>query len=91
MIGVDWTLENFTVLDYIYELIGSDENGNNTEHGIISGIVRMSNVKKSDLISYQTKFRDIEFIIEPYADEDYIRTDFGEVITTSTGIPILLT
>lgn len=89
IIGIDWTLEDFTLLDTIYDLLGVDENGNNTPHGVLGGIVRMSNVKESVVNEYKKKFVGLEFIVDSYADEDYICTDFGEVITTNDGKVLL--
>ncbi len=91
LIGVDWTLQDFTVLDTIYDLLGSDENGNNTPHGVISGTIRMSGVKESVANRYKQKFVGINFVITNPAAEDYICTDFGEVITTNDGKALLYT
>lgn len=91
LIGVDWTLEDFSILDYIYTLVGSDEQGNNVEHGVIAGKVRISNVKESICNEYRDRFVGLEFIVDNYADEDYIYTDFGEAITTDKGEALLYT
>ena len=89
--GIDWTLEDFTLLDSIYALIGVDENGNNTAHGVLAGTIRMSNVKESVVNEYKQKFVGINFIVDTYADEDYIATDFGEAITTNDNKVLLYT
>ena len=89
--GIDWTLTDFTLLDTIYNMIGSDENGNNLPHGVLAGTIRMSNVKESIVNEYKKKFVGIDFIVDVYADEDYICTDFGEVITTNDGKALLYT
>ena len=89
--GIDWTLNDFTLLDTIYDLVGSDENGNNLPHGVLAGTIRMSNVKESIVNEYKKKFAGITFIIDTYADEDYICTDFGEAITTNDGKALLYT
>lgn len=89
--GIDWTLSDFTLLDTIYNLIGSDENGNNLPHGVLAGTIRMSNVKESIVNEYKKKFVGIDFIVDTYADEDYICTDFGEAITTNDGKALLYT
>lgn len=91
LIGVDWALEDFTLLDQIYALTGQDEIGNNTSHGIVAGTIRMSNVKESVVNEYRKKFIGLDFIVEPYALEDYISTDFGQAITTHDGFALLYT
>lgn len=89
IVGIDWTLDSFDLLDTIYNMLGSDENGNNLPHGVLGGIVRMSNVRESEVQEYQKKFIGVEFIISGYLEEDYICTDFGEVITTNDGAALL--
>lgn len=89
--GIDWTLEDFSLLDEIYDLTGVDENGYNTEHGVLAGTVRMSNVKESVVNEYKKKFVGINFVVDVFADEDLIRTDAGDVITDSSGNALLMT
>lgn len=89
--GIDWNLEDFTLLDRVYALTGVDENGYNTEHGVIAGTIRMSNVKESIVNEYKKKFVGITFVVSQYADEDVIRTDAGDVITTNDGKALLMT
>lgn len=91
LIGVDWTLSDFTVLDAIYNMLGSDENGNNLPHGVISGTIRMTGVKESVANKYKQKFVGLDFVITNPAAEDYICTDFGEIITTNDGKALLYT
>ena len=91
LIGVDWELEDFTLLDEIYDLVGSDENGNNTPHGILAGTIRMAHAKESIVNEYKKKFIGVTFIIDSYDNEDYICTDFGEAIMTSDNKILLYT
>lgn len=91
LVGVDWTLEDFTLLDRIYTLVGQDENGYNTEHGIIAGIIRMTSAKESVVNEYKKKFVGLDFVVDTYLEEDLLRTDFGEAITTDKGEALLLT
>jgi hypothetical protein len=87
--GIDWTLSDFTILDTIYALVGSDENGNNLPHGVLAGTIRMTTAKESVVNEYKQKFVGINFIIDTYADEDYICTDFGEAIMTNDNKALL--
>ena len=87
--GIDWTLEDFTLLDEIYGLLGIDENGYNTEHGVLAGVIRMTEAKQSVIQEYKKKFVGLEFIVGNYIAEDYIRTVGGYVITTSKGEALL--
>jgi hypothetical protein len=90
--GVDWTLgSSFTLLDQIYDLLGQDENGYNTAHGVLAGTVRMSNVKESAVQPYKDKFISLRFILTDVIEEDYICTDFGERITTHDGKALIYT
>lgn len=89
--GIDWTLDNFDILDSIYDLVGSDENGNNLPHGVLAGTIRMSTAKESVVNEYKKKFVGLTFIVGTWADEDYICTDFGQAITTNDGKVFLYT
>lgn len=89
--GIDWSLEDFSLLDRVYNLTGVDENGYNIEHGVIAGTIRMSNVKESVINEYKKKFVGINFVVDNYADEDVIRTDGGIVVTTNDGKALLMT
>lgn len=91
LIGIDWTLTSLDILDDIYALIGSDENGNNTAHGVIAGTIRMEHAKESVINEYAAKFVGLNFIIDSYDDENYIATDFGEAITTHDNKVLLYT
>lgn len=89
--GIDWTLEDFSLLDRAYDLIGQDEAGYNTQHGVLAGTIRMSTAKESIVNTYKKKFIGLNFIVDTYEDEDMLMTDFGEAITTNKGEVILLT
>lgn len=89
--GIDWTIGDFTLLDRIYDMIGQDENGYNTTHGIIAGTIRMVSAKESVVNEYKKKFIGLNFIVDTFEDEDLLRTDFAEVITTDKGEALLLT
>ena len=89
--GIDWSLEDFSLLDRVYNLSGVDENGYNLEHGVIAGTIRMSGVKESIVNEYKNKFVGINFVVDNYAEEDVIRTDGGVVVTTNDGKALLMT
>jgi len=89
--GVDWTVTDFSILDTIYNLIGSDENGNNTPHGVLAGIVRINKAKASTIEKYQAQFPDIQFIVNTYLDEDVICTNLGEIILTDDNKKLVYT
>ena len=83
--GITHTLTGVYVI-----LTGVDENGYNTDHGIIAGTIRMSNVKESIVNEYKKKFVGINFVVDNYAQEDAIRTNTGVTITTDDGKVLLM-
>ena len=89
--GIDWTLLDFDILDEIYALIGVDENGNNTPHGVLAGTIRIDHAKESVINEYKKMFVGLIFIVGSYDDENYIATDFGEAITTHDNKVLLYT
>ena len=51
----------------------------------------MTGVKESVVNQYKQKFVGLNFIVDNYAAENYIATDFGEAITTNDGKVLLYT
>lgn len=88
--GINWTLQSFDILDFIYEnLSGVDEQGLDTEKAILQGTITMDGVLESVMNTYKSKFMGITFRIINPLDEDAIRTDDGKIITTNTGVAFL--
>lgn len=89
--NIDWTVTDLSLLDKAYNILGVDENGNNTTHGVITGVLRIDTIKESILNEYKKKFIGLQFIVGSYTPEDYVCTDFGEIITTDRGERLLYT
>ena len=55
--GINWTLQSFDILDFIYEnLSGVDEQGLDTEKAILQGTITMDGVLESVMNTYKSKF-----------------------------------
>ena len=90
LVGINWTLQSFDLLDFIYEnLTGIDEQGYDTEKAVLQGTITMDGVLESVMNTYKSKFMGITFRIINPLDEDAIRTDDGKIITTNTGLAFL--
>lgn len=69
--GVDWMLNDTTLLDKIYGLAGLDKNGYNVDQSVLAGTAHVPVVKQQQLHNYQMAWPDFELtydtLIEQYA------------------------
>lgn len=69
--GVDWRLNDTTLLDKIYGLAGIDKNGYNVDQSVLAGTAHVPVVKQQQLHNYQMAWPDFELtydtLIEQYA------------------------
>ena len=71
ILGVNWTLEDTSLLQSIYNMYGVDSAGYNTAQSVLSGRVHVPVIREQELYSYQDAWSDLEItydsIIEQYA------------------------
>ena len=60
IIGVNWSLENTTLLDRLYKMGGIDKSGYNVDKSIITGKVYVPTMKEKLLIQYNDAWPDLE-------------------------------
>lgn len=69
--GVDWKLNDTTLLDKIYGLAGLDKNGYNVDQSVLAGTAHVPVIKQQQLHNYQMAWPDFELtydtLIEQYA------------------------
>lgn len=58
--GIDWTLEDTTLLESIYEMKGIDKDGYNTTKSILSGTVYVPVIRQQQLYDYMEAWSDLE-------------------------------
>lgn len=71
IIGVDWNLDDTTLLERLYNMAGIDNNGYNVDRAVLSGRVYVPVIKQQQLYEYQKAWSDLEItfttMIEQYA------------------------
>lgn len=68
--GINWELSDTTLLDKLYGMTGLDENGYNSDHSVIEGIVHLPLIREKQLENFKAQWPDltIEYntLIEQY-------------------------
>ena len=57
--GINWQLDDTTLLDRIYNMKGIDRNGYNTDQSVVSGSVHVPVVREKKLAEYKTAWSDL--------------------------------
>ena len=57
--GIDWSLEDTSLLDRLLGMAGIDENGYNTASSVLSGAIHVPVMRQQKLNSYQSAWNDI--------------------------------
>lgn len=57
--GVNWTLEDTTLLNRLYEMTGLDENGYNTDHSVVDGKVHVPIIRQKELELFEAQWPDL--------------------------------
>lgn len=60
--GVNWHLDDTTLLERLYEMSGVDKNGYNTEQSVLSGTVYIPVIGQQELYKYQQAWSDLTII-----------------------------
>ena len=59
IVGVDWSLEDTSLLERLYTMKGIDKNGYNADQSVLTGKVHVPVIRQQQLYEYQTKRSDI--------------------------------
>ena len=60
IIGIDWNLDDSTLLDRLYKMGGLDKNGYNTDQSVVTGKVHVPVMKEKILAQYKEAWSDLE-------------------------------
>lgn len=58
--GIDWSLEDTTLLERLYKLAGVTNTGGNSDQSVIAGKIRIPVIKQQQLYDYQEAWPDLE-------------------------------
>lgn len=72
IIGVDWSLEDTSLLDRLYNMKGFDKNGYNTEMSVLTGKVHVPIMKEKILDDYREAWPDVEFTWNSFVEQHVV-------------------
>lgn len=92
LVNIEWSVSSIEILDTIYDLLGVDINGYNTNHGVITGTLYITTeILLSTIQEYEEKFPDLIITAVSYAEEDIIYDDSGNTLITDAGEVLIYT
>lgn len=71
--GVDWTLDDTSILDRIYKMAGIDKNGYNVDRAVLAGTVHVPVVKQQQLYDYQKAWPDLEIVFNTMVEQFVVK------------------
>ena len=82
IIGVDWELDDTTLLDRIYKMAGIDKNGYNVEQSVLTGTVHVPVVKQQQLYDYRAAWSDLDIVFNTMVEQYAVTfvNDNGDVL-----------
>ena len=91
IIGFDWTLNSAEALmafcNKLDTMRGLDENGNNTDHAQMQGIIRVDSIAISQLAAIQNRYPGIVIDYKHISPEVYFYDENGSALLYSTFVP----
>ena len=84
IMGIDWELDDTTLLDRIYDMKGIDNNGYNTDKSILTGSVHVPVMREKRLAAYKAQWSDLDItyntLVEQFTVE--FKNEDGTVLDT---------
>lgn len=80
--GINWTLEDTTMLERLYKLSGVTNTGANTEKSVLTGVVHVPVIKQQQLYDYRASWPDLDIVFETMIEQYPVTfvNDDGSVI-----------
>ena len=69
IIGVDWSLEDTTLLERLYTMKGIDKNGYNADQSVLTGKVHVPVIRQQQLYDYQNAWSDLEIVADTIIEQ----------------------
>lgn len=67
--GVDWTLDDTSLLEKIYEMYGLDKSGYNIDQSVLAGKIHVPVIRQQQLLNYQTAWPDLEVVFDTMIEQ----------------------
>lgn len=69
IVGVDWTLDDTSLLERIYDMSGIDKNGYNVAQSVLTGKVHVPVIREQLLYDYQEAWSDLEIVFDTMIEQ----------------------
>ena len=69
IVGVDWSLEDTSLLERLYALKGIDKNGYNADQSVLAGKVHVPVIRQQQLLNYQKAWTDLEIVADTIIEQ----------------------
>ena len=69
IIGIDWSLEDTTLLERLYTMKGIDKNGYNADQSVLTGKVHVPVIRQQQLYDYQNAWSDLEIVADTIIEQ----------------------
>lgn len=69
LVGVDWSLDDTTILERLYDLAGVTNTGGNTDRAVLSGKVHVPVIRQQQLYDYQAAWPDLEITFDTMIEQ----------------------
>ena len=82
IIGINWQLEDTSLLDRIYAMKGLDRNGYNTDQSVLTGSVHVPVMREKKLEEYRSAWSDLDITYDTLVEQFTVtfRNDDGSVL-----------
>lgn len=69
IMGIDWALENTSILERLYTMAGVDKNGYNAERSVVGGKVHVAVIREQQLYEYASAWPDLEITFDSMIEQ----------------------
>ena len=69
IIGIDWSLEDTSLLERLYAMKGIDKNGYNADQSVLTGKVHVPVIRQQQLYDYQNAWSDLEIVADTIIEQ----------------------
>ena len=80
--GIDWDIEDTSILKRLYSMSGIDKNGYNTDKSVVGGRVRVPVIREQELYEYKNAWPDLEIVFDSMIEQYSVtfQNDDGSIL-----------
>lgn len=69
VMGIDWNLEDTSILERLYAMAGVDKNGYNSDRSVVGGKVHVPVIRERQLYDYAAAWPDLEIVFDSLIEQ----------------------